>query len=86
MIGDLTDLCHVRQSRFNSLPFEERCEQSLRLLTDMELMAHADYFVGAVHLPDQRHRHACHLHLLPHSLTRATAATWAGGRQAHGAC
>lgn len=70
----------MRQSRFNGLPFEERCEQSLRLLTDMELMAHADYFVGALHLPDQRHRHACHLHLLPHSLAWAPAATCADGR------
>lgn len=37
----------ARQARFNTLPFAERCEQSLRLLIDIELMAHADYFVGA---------------------------------------
>ncbi|KAK9840749.1 hypothetical protein WJX81_002183 [Elliptochloris bilobata] len=35
-----------KQAQFNSLPYEERCEQSMRLLTDMEIMAHADYFVG----------------------------------------
>ena len=33
----------------NMLPYEERCEQSVRLLTDMELMAHSDYFVGCAH-------------------------------------
>ena len=34
------------QAQFNTLPYDERCEQSMRLLTDMEIMAHADYFVG----------------------------------------
>jgi len=35
------------QHVFNALPFDQRCAASLHLLTDLELMAHTDYFVGA---------------------------------------
>jgi len=35
------------QHTFNRLPYDQRCAASLHLLTDMELLAHADFFVGA---------------------------------------
>ncbi len=45
------------QGLFNQLPYEQRCPASLHLLSDMELLGHTDYFVGAAHLrPAARHR------------------------------
>ena len=38
---------HVQQS-FNRLSLEDRCAATLHLLTDMELLAHTDFFVGAL--------------------------------------
>jgi hypothetical protein len=35
------------QHVFNALPYDQRCAASLHLFTDLELMAHTDYFVGA---------------------------------------
>jgi len=35
------------QHTFNRLPYDQRCAASLHLLTDMELLAHTDFFVGA---------------------------------------
>lgn len=37
---------HVQQ-KFNRLALEDRCAATLHLLTDMELLAHTDFFVGA---------------------------------------
>ncbi|KAK9827988.1 hypothetical protein WJX81_005593 [Elliptochloris bilobata] len=36
-----------KQSTFNHLPLEDRCSATLHLLTDLELLAHTDYFVGS---------------------------------------
>ena len=41
------ELPRHKQSMFNHLPLEERCKATLHLLKDLELLAHADYFVGA---------------------------------------
>jgi len=38
------------QGLFNQLPYEQRCPASLHLLSDMELLGHTDYFVGAARL------------------------------------
>lgn len=38
---------HVQQS-FNRLSLEDRCAATLHLFTDMELLAHTDFFVGAL--------------------------------------
>ena len=35
------------QGTFDALPLPERCAATMHLLTDLELLAHADYFVGA---------------------------------------
>jgi hypothetical protein len=35
------------QQAFDSLPLSARCAATLHLLTDLELLAHTDYFVGA---------------------------------------
>ena len=35
------------QQKFNHLPLEDRCAATLHLFSDMELLAHTDYFVGA---------------------------------------
>jgi hypothetical protein len=35
------------QSTFNSLPQKVRCRATLQLLLDIEVMAHADYFIGS---------------------------------------
>lgn len=34
------------QQKFNHLPLEDRCAATLHLFSDMELLAHTDYFVG----------------------------------------
>ena len=36
------------QWKFNSLPLATRCTATLNLFTDLEMLAHADYFVGAL--------------------------------------
>ena len=36
------------QWKFNSLPLETRCTATLNLFTDLEMLAHTDYFVGAL--------------------------------------
>ena len=36
------------QWKFNSLPLDDRCAATLNLFTDLELLAHTDYFVGAL--------------------------------------
>ena len=38
---------HVQQ-KFNRLSLEDRCAATLHPLTDMELLAHTDFFVGAL--------------------------------------
>ena len=35
------------QGAFDALPLPERCAATMHLLTDLELLAHTDYFVGA---------------------------------------
>ncbi|BDA44737.1 hypothetical protein COCOBI_06-2150 [Coccomyxa sp. Obi] len=35
------------QGTFNSLPLQERCKETIQLIKDLEMMAHADYFVGS---------------------------------------
>ena len=35
------------QGTFDALPLPERCAATMHLLTDLELLAHTDYFVGA---------------------------------------
>ncbi|CAL8469526.1 g9067 [Coccomyxa elongata] len=35
------------QGAFNSLPLQERCKETIQLIKDLEMMAHADYFVGS---------------------------------------
>lgn len=35
------------QGTFNQLPLERRCRASLHLLTDVELLGHTDFFIGA---------------------------------------
>ncbi len=35
------------QQAFDSLPLSARCAATLHQLTDLELLAHTDYFVGA---------------------------------------
>ena len=42
------ELPRHKQSMFNHLPLEERCKATLHLLKDLELLAHSDYFVGAL--------------------------------------
>ena len=34
------------QQKFDQLPLAERCTATMHLLTDLELLAHTDYFVG----------------------------------------
>ena len=41
------------QSAFDALPLHERCAATLHLLTDLELLAHTDYFVGALRLRER---------------------------------
>ena len=36
-----------QQGAFDALPLPERCAATMHLLTDLELLAHTDYFVGA---------------------------------------
>ena len=51
------------QGLFNQLPYEQRCPASLHLLSDMELLGHTDYFVGAARLPPPRQPRIAHLQL-----------------------
>lgn len=39
------------QWKFNALPLETRCTATLNLFTDLEMLAHTDYFVGALLAP-----------------------------------
>ena len=39
------------QWKFNALPLETRCTATLNLFTDLEMLAHTDYFVGAYLAP-----------------------------------
>ena len=50
------------QSSFNGMPYDQRCRASLHLLTDMELLAHTDYFVGAARLRAPLPMHGCTRH------------------------
>jgi hypothetical protein len=36
------------QVEFNKEPLQRRCEHTVQFLQDVELMTHADYFVGAL--------------------------------------
>ena len=47
------------QQAFDSLPLSARCAATLHLLTDLELLAHTDYFVGARRAPAGRLRALC---------------------------
>lgn len=42
----LPKLAVLMQADFNQEPLEQRCQSSKHLIADMELMAHADYFIG----------------------------------------
>ena len=39
------------QSEFNKEPLAKRCAHTVQFLQDVELMTHADYFVGELPLP-----------------------------------
>ena len=58
---------HV-QSEFSKEPIAKRCAHTVQFLQDIELMTHADYFVGEPPLRHCQHAHAGALKAVCHRL------------------
>ena len=68
-----------QQDTYNRLRHDQHCRATLHLLTDMELLAHTDYFVGAACL-----RHAAMRGSSRHTASRLLSRGRVHGGRVHG--